>query len=123
MKQSQKTLALWLIIILSSIAILHFMSQKPKGSVEVTFSDLMEAVKQNKVAEISIQGEEYTGKFKDDYKEGAFFATIGPTNSEKMMELLGATDAKVEYKRPKETPFWQQFLISWLPMLLLFAFF
>lgn len=123
MKQSQKTLALWLVIILVSISILHFMSQKPQGVTEVSFSEFMEAVKQNSISEVSIQGEEYTGKFKDGYKNGAFFVTIGPLNSEKALEVLSTTDAKVDYKRPKETPFWQQFLVSWLPMLLLFAFF
>ncbi|PIR17879.1 MAG: cell division protein FtsH [Deltaproteobacteria bacterium CG11_big_fil_rev_8_21_14_0_20_49_13] len=123
MKQSQKTLAMWLIIILVSISILHFMSQKPQGITEVGFSEFMEAIKSNQIAEVSIQGEEYTGRFKAGYKNGEYFVTIGPINSEKALEMLGTTDAKVEYKRPKETPFWQQFLISWLPMLLLFGFF
>ncbi len=123
MKQSQKTLALWLIIILASISIIHFMGQRPKGATEVDFSAFMDAVKQNQIAEVTIQAEEYTGKFKDGFKDGAYFATIGPVNSEKALDMLATTDAKVEYKRPKETPFWQQFLISWLPMLLLFGFF
>ena len=123
MQQSQKTLALWLIIILVSISILHFMSQKPQGVSEVSFSEFVEAVKQNEVSEVSIQGEEYAGKFKDGYKNGAHFITIGPIASEKALEMLSASDTKMEYKRPKETPFWQSFLISWLPMLLLFAFF
>ena len=55
--------------------------------------------------------------------EGSYFVTIGPINSDKALEFLSQSDAKVEYKRPKETPFWQQLLISWLPMILLFAFF
>ncbi len=123
MQQSQKTLALWLLIILVSISVLHFMSQKPQGITEIGFSELIDAAKQNQVAEISIQGEEYTGKFKDGFKNGEFFVTVGPLNSDKSLEMLAASDAKIEYKRPKETPFWQSFLISWLPMLLLFGFF
>ncbi|MBI2341217.1 MAG: ATP-dependent metallopeptidase FtsH/Yme1/Tma family protein [Deltaproteobacteria bacterium] len=123
MKQSQKTLALWLLIILISISVLHFMSQRPQGLQEISFSEFIEAVKNNDLAEVAIQGEEYSGKFKESHKSGALFVTIGPINSEKALELLSASDAKVDYKRPRETPFWQQFLISWLPMLLLFAFF
>jgi len=123
MKQSQKTLALWLVIILVSISVLHFMSQKPQGVKEISFSEFLEAAKVGNVAEVSIQGEEYTGKFKEAHDQGAYFVTVGPIDSEKTLDLLSSTDAKVEYKRPKETPFWQSFLISWLPMLLLFGFF
>src|SRR3989338_5940079 len=122
-KQSQKTLALWLIIILISISILHFMSQRPQGIKQISFSEFMEAVRQNNVSEVAVQGEEYTGKYKEGHQEGAYFVTIGPINSEKALELLSQSDTKVEYKRPKETPFWQQLLVSWLPMLLLFGFF
>jgi len=123
MKQSQKTLALWLVIILVSISVLHFMSQKPQGVKEISFSEFLEAAKVGNVAEVSIQGEEYTGKFKEAHDQGAYFVTVGPIDSQKPLDLLSSTDAKVEYKRPKETPFWQSFLISWLPMLLLFGFF
>ena len=123
MKQSQKTLALWMIIILVSISVMHFMNQKPAGLEEIGFSQFLTALEANEVASVSIQGEEYTGQFKSGYGDGKGFVTIGPLNSEKALEYLKKSDASVEYKRPKETPFWQSFLISWLPMLLLFAFF
>src|SRR5690606_13019881 len=37
--------------------------------------------------------------------------------------VLATSDAEIKYEKPKETPIWQQMLISWMPMLLLFGFF
>lgn len=123
LRQAHKTVALWLMIILLILSILHFMSAPTMAPQQVSFSDFLAAVDQNQVEHVTIQDEEYTGKFKSTFRDGATFETIGPLNSEKAFEYLAKTDAKVDYKKKKETPFWQQMLLSWLPMLLLFAFF
>ena len=123
LRQAHKTVALWLIIILLILSILHFMSQPTIAPQQVSFSDFLAAVEQNQIEQVTIQDEEYMGKFKTGYREGTSFETIGPLNSEKAFEYLAKSDAKVDYKKKKETPFWQQMLLSWLPMLLLFAFF
>ncbi len=83
----------------------------------------MKAAQNNSIESVSIQEDEYTGKFKSDYKTGSRFETIGPIDSERALSVLGASDAKIDYMKKKETPFWQSMLISWLPMLLLFGFF
>jgi len=123
LKQSQKTLALWLIIVLLSLIVVHFFNQRPTLRKDISFSELTVALEQNQVSEVIIQGEEYLGKYKDGFNGGVFFTTVGPIQSEKVIELLAKSDAKVEYKKKLESPFWQQFLFSWLPMILLFAFF
>lgn len=123
MKQAHKTVALWLIIILMVLSILHFMGQQKTASTKITFSEFMTAVQSNEIETVTIQEEEYTGKFKPGYRDGAFFSTIGPANSEQALAKLEASDVKVEFLKKKETPFWQTMLISWLPMLLLFGFF
>ncbi len=123
MKQSHKTIALWIVIILLSVSILHFFNARPNLRKSVSFSEFLEAVQKNQVDQVAVQEDEYTGKFKEPYKEGAFFETVGPTNSEKAFEILSKSDAKVDYKRKKETPVWQQLLISWMPMVLLFFLF
>jgi len=123
LRQAHKTVALWLFIILLVLSILHFMSQPTSAPQKISFSEFLQAVEQNQIESVTIQDEEYTGRFKSTYHEGKAFETIGPLNSEKAFEFLAKSDAKVDYKKKKETPFWQQVLISWLPMLLLFAFF
>ncbi|MFH0799743.1 MAG: ATP-dependent zinc metalloprotease FtsH [Pseudomonadota bacterium] len=123
MKGAHKTVALWLMIIIMVMLVMHLMNQPVQKDEKVNFSDFLSAVSANGIESVSIQEDEYRGKFKPDYKNGARFETIGPEGSEKALEKLAATDAKVEYLKKKETPFWQSILISWLPMLLLFGFF
>ena len=123
LKQTHKTVALWFFIILLVLSVLHFMSQPTSAPQKISFSEFLAAVEQNRIESITIQQEEYVGKFKSSYKSGERFETIGPLESERAFELLSKSDTKVEYKKRKETPFWQQILFSWLPMLLLFAFF
>ncbi len=123
MKQSHKTIALWAIIVLLSITVLHFLNTRPVLRKTISFSEFLSAVQKNQVETISVQDEEYLGKFKENHQGGGYFETIGPADSEKAFELLARSDAVIEYKKHRETPLWQQILISWLPMLLLFAFF
>lgn len=124
MKQSQKTLMLWLMIVLLGISMMHFINQqKPVNVRTVSFSEFMEAVAADGVESITIQENEYKGAFKKGYQEGVTFQTVGPLNNELVLAQLTQHKVKTEFEKPKETPFWQHLLISWLPMLLLFAFF
>ncbi|NLD27705.1 MAG: ATP-dependent metallopeptidase FtsH/Yme1/Tma family protein [Myxococcales bacterium] len=123
MKQAHKTVALWLVIILLVLSVLHMMNQPVQTAEKISFSEFMKAAQNNSIESVSIQEDEYKGKFKSDYKTGSRFETIGPIDSERALSVLGASDAKIDYLKKKETPFWQSMLISWLPMLLLFGFF
>lgn len=122
-KSAHKTIALWLIIILMVLSVMHIMNQPIQRDEKINFSDFLAAISANQVESVSIQEDEYTGKFKPDHKNGSRFETIGPIESDKALERLSVSDVKIEYLKKKETPFWQTFLISWLPMLLLFGFF
>ncbi|MFH1873704.1 MAG: ATP-dependent zinc metalloprotease FtsH [Pseudomonadota bacterium] len=123
LRQAHKTVALWFLIILLVLGVLHFMSQPPSATQQLSFTDFLTAVENNEIKSVSIQDDEYTGQYKPGYGNGDFFTTIGPVNSEKAFEVLAKSKVNVDYKRKKETPFWQHMLISWLPMLLLFGFF
>jgi len=124
MKQSQKTLALWLVILMMAVTMVHFLNSRPTFRKNISFSDFLAAVKDNKVSQVTIQGEEYSGQFKDAQSEGGgYFVTIGPEWSEQAIEAVTKSDAKIEFKKRQDTPLWQQFVFSWLPMILLFVFF
>src|SRR3989338_6508858 len=124
MKASQKTLALWIVILLFSYAFFHFVNLKGNlGAQKINFSELLQSAKNQQLAEVKIQGELYSGKFKPEFNSGAFFTTIGPADSEKALEVLDTSGASVEYKSENQNAFWQQLLVSWLPTLLLFVFF
>ena len=120
---TQKTIAFWFFLSLVVLTVMYVMNQPVQKDEKVNFSELMAAINANQVETVAIQEDEYKGKFKPGYKNGSRFETIGPMNSEDVLGKLAKTDAKVEYLKKKETPFWQSILISWLPMLLLFGFF
>ncbi|MBI4365240.1 MAG: ATP-dependent metallopeptidase FtsH/Yme1/Tma family protein, partial [Deltaproteobacteria bacterium] len=129
MKQAQRTVALWLMIGLFTAMIFYVVRQQPPASQRISFSELLTAVQAGGVESISIQDEVYRGKFRDTYQaapnalRGGAFESIGPMYSEKTFEIFSQSGARIEFLKRKDTPFWQQFLISWLPMFLLFAFF
>lgn len=124
MKQRHKTLALWFLLVLLAIAVFHFRNQNFMATVqEISFSDFMASIQAKQVAEVTIKEDNYAGQYKPDVNKGAFFKTTGPmtTDSPLIKELMDS-GAKVNYQR-REEAFWPQLLISWLPMILLFAFF
>jgi len=123
LKQSQKTLALWVIIVLLSLSAVHFFNSRPTLRKTVNFSEFLEGVKNNEIESVTVQGGEYTGKYKDSAHDGTFFTTIGPDSSEKVLDVIASSDAKVDFKKRDDTPIWQQLIFSWLPMILLFVFF
>ncbi|MBI1910325.1 MAG: ATP-dependent metallopeptidase FtsH/Yme1/Tma family protein [Deltaproteobacteria bacterium] len=123
MKQSQKTIALWAVIILLSVSILHFLNTRKTLRKEISFSEFISSVQQGKIEKVAIQDDEYTGKFKEHFEGGGYFETVGPAQSEKAFEILNRSGVQIEFRKRQETPIWQQILISWLPMILLFLFF
>jgi len=123
MKGAHKTVALWLVVVLMVLGILHIMNQPMEREEKTSFSEFLSAVSANQVESVTIREDEYRGKFRPDYKNGARFVTIGPIDSERALEKLSESSAKVDYLKKKETPLWQSMLLSWLPMLLLFGFF
>ncbi|MDO8644240.1 MAG: ATP-dependent metallopeptidase FtsH/Yme1/Tma family protein, partial [bacterium] len=123
MKQSHKTVALWAVIILLSVSILHFLNNRPIVTQQINFSEFLEAVKEGKVEKVIIQEDQYSGQFKGGVEKGKYFEAVGPVQSEKALEILTASKVALEYKKKEQTPLWQQILISWMPMLLLFLFF
>ena len=123
MKQRHKTLALWLLLVLVAISVYHFRNYTFKGVQEVPFSQFMTAVSNKQVEEITIKEDTFTGKYRPEYEKGAFFKSTGPTNVDtNFINQLMASGTQVNYQR-REDAFWPQLLLSWLPMILLFAFF
>ncbi len=118
MKQTQKTLALWAVIIALVMTMIMFFEPPQALVKEIAFNEFVNALKDNAVAEVAVQEDEYIGRYKDNINGGSHFMTVGPVNSEKVLELIATTDAKLEYKKPKGAPAWQQFLV-YLPVLLL----
>lgn len=120
MKQTQKTMALWAVIILLVLsAVVVFNPPQPQTFKSISFKEFMKAAENGDVAEVTIQEDEYTGKYKPDFEKGAYFKTVGPVYSEKVTEILtnSSLDLNVNYDKPKGPSFAQQFF-TYFPLLL-----
>lgn len=123
MRQSYKTIALWLALLLLFISVFNvFKNQKPK-EVEVPFSALVKDLEGGHVAEVTFKGEQkIQGKYKADYNEGRYFKAIGPTGDE-AFKLARSNGVTPNYEEAEKSPLWQQILINWGPMIFLFILF
>jgi cell division protease FtsH len=112
----QKNIALWLIISLIFVLLYNLFNQ-PKNSQEgVIFSDFIAAVEQGQVVEVSIQGENISGKFLN----GKSFKTYVPKEAG-VVPLLKEKGVRIAAKPADEQAWYMTVLISWFPTILLIA--
>ncbi len=123
MKQSYKTIALWLVMLLLFIGVFKTFDGHKQSSMDVPFSTFVKDLESGKIAEVTFKGnQKIQGKFKTDYNEGKYFKTVGTTGDEafKLVRSYGITP---NYEEEEKSPLWQQILINWGPMILLFVLF
>lgn len=114
MNPLQKNIALWLVISLVFVLLYHMFTQ-PRGSQEsIVYSEFLGYVDRNQVKEVTIQGENITGKFVD----GRGFKTYMPKDAD-LVPTLVEKKIRIAAKPAEESPWYMTILISWFPMLLL----
>ena len=119
MKPIHKTILLWGIIILCSISILQLISFPPSSEQSISYSEFVKDIKENRIENVVVKGNVYTGKYKPSNSGKKFFKAIGPSNSDKINELLANSQARVEFLEHRESSMVYQLLIYWLPMIVL----
>jgi len=117
MNANLRNFALWVIIVLLLLA-LFTLFQNPgqrASSQDITFSQLLSEVDQNKVRDVVIQGPEIHGTFTN----GSSFQTYAPSDPTLVKRLY---DGKVSItaKPPGDNvPWFVSLLVSWLPFIAL----
>ncbi|HEX9101094.1 MAG TPA: ATP-dependent zinc metalloprotease FtsH, partial [Polyangia bacterium] len=130
MRQSHKTILLWLLLILMFVSIYQLFTGPSKAADEkIAFGSFMQEVQNNPahIKKVTIKGEHWSGEYNDGHK----FRTVGPATV--TAELIDKLDhagkdknASVAYELEEkdENSLWTLLLGSWLPMLaLVFIFF
>ncbi len=114
MNPLQKNIALWLVISLVFVLLYHLFNQPKSVQGTLIFSDFVGQVEKGQVTEVTIQGENITGKLAD----GKTFKTYMPKDAQ-LMPLLREKNVRVSAKPAEDAPWYMNILISWFPMLLL----
>ena len=113
-----RNLALWAIIAILLVMLFQLFQRPPQRdpAQEITFTQLLSAVDQGKVTEVTIQGERVTGR----YQDGKTFVTRTPPNDSILVPRLydSGVDIKAE-ALDDNGPTLLNVLVSWFPMLLL----
>ncbi|MBW6485908.1 MAG: ATP-dependent zinc metalloprotease FtsH [Syntrophobacterales bacterium] len=114
MNPLQKNIALWLVISLVFVMMYHLFSQPKIAQTEMIYSEFLSNVEKSQVSEVTIQGENITGKLTN----GTVFKTYAPKDAG-AIALLKDKGVRISAKPVDDSPWYMTLLVSWLPMLLL----
>ncbi len=114
MNQMSKNLALWLVLALIILFVINILNRPRGREHDVIFSDFIAAVDRDEIQEVTIQGHNIQGK----YRNGDPFKTFAPNDPE-LVKTLREKKIKMAAKPEEESPWYMVLLVNWLPMLLL----
>jgi len=120
-KQSHKTLLLWVLLIVMFLAIWKMLEPGERRQ-QVSFSEFVTWVHQGQVPEVRVKDREYSFTHVVDGKNQAI-ETLGPVADEALMQDLQANPLakdgkfKIYFEKDDTTPFWSSTLVTLLPML------
>ena len=111
-----KNIALWLLITLVMIVLYNYFSivESNRGKTTINYSKFMEMVKADRVAKVTLKGNEISGEFSD----GKSFKSYAPTDAE-MVKLLESKKVEITAVSKDDSTWYGTLLASWLPMILL----
>ena len=126
MKPSHKTIILWgSLLVLFLLVVWKTGAGLTSDEKELGFSEFVQLVgaeqPKRKIVEVTIQGDEVTGKYQEG-KKTVEFRTTGKVG-EKLQERLGEKGIAYRFEPEEKGSLLQSLLITWLPMIFLFVVF
>jgi len=115
-----KTVVFWLVILLSALLLWQVVKTGQSGQKdkEINFSELMAAVDDGNVKDVTIQGQEVKGKYKNDNSP---FHTTAPANYPDMIKVMRDKGVAINIKDINSGSWPLQLLGTWAPLILLAA--
>jgi cell division protease FtsH len=128
MRNSQKTFALWFLLVIMAIFFYQSYENRHQTLIrDFNYSKFIEALKTGEIASVTFKQDssEIVGEIKPEYEakyNGRVFSIVGNTSDEgyKEVKSLGITP---NYERAESNNMLQSFLINWLPLILIVAMF
>jgi len=100
------------------IIIVWSVLQTPSTAIrDVTFSDFMNQVENDRVAEVTITGNQINGKYTDE----TAFKSISPTQFDDLVKILREHNVSIIVKDTSRSP-WFSYLFTWFPIAILILF-
>ncbi|HSA32667.1 MAG TPA: ATP-dependent zinc metalloprotease FtsH [bacterium] len=119
MRFNYKSLIIWAVLLVILFVIFNLSKLTEQNAVEeIDMTTFLNRVGNGEVKQVEIDGVEYKGSFVD----GKQFIAIGPSGEE-VMKILADKKVIARYKKPEDNSLLQAIFASWLPMIILIAFF
>ncbi|MCF8059644.1 MAG: ATP-dependent zinc metalloprotease FtsH [Bacteriovoracaceae bacterium] len=123
MKPQQKTMTLWIVVILMALLVAKVAIEDKKTYKRITYPEFIIAVETKNIAEVTFKGENHIiGKFKEGYQQGERFTLLGDTG-DTTFKILRTNGLTPEYDEPEKQTFFTTLLLNWGPILLLIVIF
>jgi cell division protease FtsH len=126
-RQGHKTFLVWVMLIFAFFVVYQFLSGSRPDDHRLAFSLFMQDVEQHPEkfksgAAIQIRKSQDAADFRGQLASGESFATTGLI-SDKVLERLDKAHLNYDVVKEQENSFWQQVLVTWLPMVVLVVLF
>jgi cell division protease FtsH len=124
MKPQQKTITLWIVVILMMALIAKVATEGKKGQREITYSEFVREVEAKQIKEVTFKGKNtITGEYIDGHhKPYKFFSLTGNTG-DYTLKFLDKHGIVPNFKTEDKPTFLASLLINWGPMILLIVIF
>ena len=115
-----KTVVFWLVILLSALLLWQVVKTGQSGQKdkEINFSELLTAVDDGNVKDVTINGQEVKGKYKND---NSAFHTTAPANYPDMIKTMRDKGVSINIRDINSGSWPLQLLGTWAPLILLAA--
>ena len=111
-----KNLVLWIVIAVVLLSVFHSFGERSSSAQSLIYSDFLTQVKQGQVREVTIEGQNITGKL----ISGAPFSTYSPeTNNSALIGDLERANVAILGKPPEPPSLLGHMFISWFPFIVL----
>ena len=123
MKPQQKTLTLWIVVILLTALIAKVATVERKDIVTIKYPDFIKAVQEKNVTEVVFKGKDtIMGKFKEGYQNGSQFSLTG-TTGDSTFRILEQNGVYPQFEEEEKQNLFTSLLINWGPMIFLIVIF
>ncbi len=123
MRPQQRTMILWIVIILMLAVVARVVRKGNPQNRTLTYSNFVKHVEADRVAEITFKGKsQILGKFKDSYDNGRYFQLTGNTG-DSTIKVLRDHGLIENYEDEEKADLLTTILVNWGPFLLLLVIF
>ena len=109
-----RNVSFYLLIIIIAISIIDYYSSRTTNKQEISYTQFLRSIEEQKVERVTIVDNTIKGKLKD----GTEFTTIVP-NAPTLITTLRDKNIDIKAEQPPQPPWWTTIFSSILPMLLL----